>query len=353
MLSTRLAKTWGRHPVMAIMRQRRQVAFYRQFHALISAGLGMPLVFAELSKYAPDPALERGLKVVAQDIRNGSTLSQAMNKHSALFDDANVELIAFAEEAGTLDRVLKQMIEHLEELGRMRWRAVFMSLWPMYLAGAFIFVGPLLSVSRSMTSTSSIGAIYLSGLIRNLLITGGVAAAIFAVPFLITLLNGELAWDQFKRRAPIVAPAVRDLYASKMMLGLGLGVGAGLEVMRTLKVAILATNSPSLIAQLPRAEAVIRNGGTLTEAIDSFGLLDRVSLGSLSVAERTGTVSETLAKLSQDLQQSAMRAMRVLIIVVLVVVAAVLLVGIVSSLIGTIMGPVKTLYDAAGSGNLG
>ena len=45
--------------------------------------------------------------------------------------------------------------------------------------------------------------------------------------------------------------------------------------------------------------------------------------------------------------------MPVLIIVVLAVVAGVLLVGFVSSLFCTIVGPVKTLYDAAGSGNLG
>ncbi len=338
--------------MLVFSRQRRQIAFYRQFHALISAGLGMPLVFAELSKYAPDPGLERGLKVVAQDIQNGRTLAQAMAKHGALFDDSNVELIAFAEEAGTLDAVLKRLIEHLEELARMRWRAVFMSLWPIYLAAAFIFVGPLLNVSKAMSSTSSVSALYLSGLFRNLLTVAGVLSALFAAPFVITLLNGELAWDQLKRRAPILAPAVRDLYASKMMLGLGLGVGAGLEVMRTLKVAILATNSPSLASDLPRAEAVIRNGGTLTEAIDSFGLLDRLSLGTLAVAERTGTVSQTLATLSAELQQSAMRAMRILILAVLVLVAAVLLVSIVSSLIGTILGPVKALYDAAGSGSL-
>ncbi len=351
-MSGRFAKTWGRHPLVSFSKHRRQITFYRQFHALLRAGVPLPTAFAELSKYAPDPALERALQVVAKDIREGSTFAGALGRHSALFDDANVELIAFAEEAGTLDTVMRSMIEHLEQVNRMRWRAVMMSIWPMYLAGAFIFVGPLLGVAQRMTSTSSVGAIYLSGLVRNLLLAGSVVGALFAFPFVVTLLNAELPWDRLKRAAPIVSKATRELYASRLLLGLGLGLGAGLEVVKTLRVAVMATSSPSLIDQLPRAEAKLRGGGTLTEAIESLGLLDRSTLGTLAVAERTGTISESLAKQSQELQESSLRAVKVLIIVALAIVAGVLLVAIVSSMVGTLFGPVKTLYDAAGSGNL-
>lgn len=351
-LLKRLEKAWGRHPFVTFTKHRRQMAFYRQFHALLRAGVGLPVAFAELSKYAPDPLLARGLKKVADDIRDGSTLAQALGRHATLFDDANVELIAFAEEAGTLDRVLRTLTDYLDELNRLRWRAVFMSLWPMYLVAAFIFVGPLLSVSQLMTGPQSIGALYLRGLIRNLLLAGATIGGLIAAPLMVTLLNAELEWDKFKRRLPVVSKAVSALYASRLMLGLGLGVGAGLEVMRTLKVAVLSTGSPSLRASLPHAEQLILSGGTLTDAIESLGVLDRSSIGILAVAERTGTISETLERLSRELQESSLRALRVLIVVVLVVAAAVLLVGIVLSVLGVIFGPVKKLYDAAGSGRL-
>jgi type II secretory pathway component PulF len=351
-LNERLASAWGRHPLVTFTRHRRQIAFYRQFHALIRAGLGMPMVFAELTKYAPDPMLERGLRAVAKDIQGGSTLGKALSRHSSLFEDSNVELIAFAEEAGTLDVVLASLISHLEEVNRLRWRTIFMTLWPMYLLLAFIFVGPLLNIAQSMNSTTSVGVLYLSGLFRNLVVAGVVIAALVGAPMLIVLMGLELQWDELKRRLPVVSSAVRDIYASRMLLGLGLGLGAGLEVMRTLRVAVVATGSPSLISALPKAEATIQRGGTLTEAVDSLGLLDRVTLGTLSVAERTGTISDTLTRLSRELQDASVRAVRILTIVVLVIVASVLLVSIVGSMLGTILGPVKHLYDAAGSGEL-
>ncbi len=347
------ARVWARHPLASFARHRRQIAFYRQFHALLKAGLGMPTVFVELSKYAPDASLERGLKLVSRDIEGGATLAEALGRRAGLFDDANVELIAFAEEAGTLDPVLASLINHLEQVQKLRWRALFMSLWPMYLLGAFVFVGPLLQAASSMSSSSrGVGALYVSGLVHNLGLMGLVVGSLLAAPFVIKLLNADLAWDQLKRRTPVVSTAVRDLYASRLMLGLSLGVGAGLDVMRALRVAVKSTSSPTLIADLPRAEAAIRQGGTLTQAIESFGLVDRTTLGTLSVAERTGTVDDALRKVSEELQESSLRAVRLLIILVLALVAGVALVGIVSSMLGTLFGPIKTYYDAAGTGKL-
>lgn len=348
----RLTRAWTRHPVVAFARHKKQLAFYRQFHALLRAGVALPVAFAELSKYAPDDALARGLRVVSSDVQAGTTLAQAMSKHSALFDDANVELIAFAEEAGKLEPVLTALIAHLEEVQRLRWRAVIMSLWPMYLAVAFVFVGPLLTAAQTVKIADDVGRVYLSGLISNLTMAVLSLGGLFGAPLLLALFDLALPWDRFKRRVPLVSGAVRDLYASRLVMGLGLGIDAGLEVMRALKVAVKSTGSPSLEAALPAAEAHIRGGGTLTDAIDALGLLDRASLGTLAVAERTGTIAETLERLAKDLQESALRATKLLIVVMLGLVAGVLLIKIVGSLVGTLFGPVKKLYDAAGTGNL-
>jgi type II secretory pathway component PulF len=348
----RLARAWARHPVVAFSRHRGQLAFYRQFHALLRSGVSLPVSFAELSRYAPDPGLAAALAVVARDIAEGSTLAQALQRHSGRFDDANVELIAFAEEAGKLDPVLKQLIEHLEAVHKLRWRAIFMSLWPLYLAAGFIFVGPLLAAGGHVQSAGDLGAFYVGGVLRNVLTSAALLLGVFGAPFLITAAGLDVEWDRFKRRLPIVDSALRDLYASRLMLGLGLSVGAGLEMVRALSLAVKSTSSASLQAQLPAAEAVLRGGGTLAEAITSLGLLDRASLGTLAIAERTGTLSETLERLSAELQEASLRATRVLIIVVIAVVAVVLLVSIVFGMLGTLFGPVKKLYDAAGSGNL-
>jgi type II secretory pathway component PulF len=103
---------------------------------------------------------------------------------------------------------------------------------------------------------------------------------------------------------------------------------------------------------LPRAEATLRGGSTLTEAVATLGLLDRTSLGELSVAETTGTLAPALERMGRELQEAAMRATRLLMVALIVVVAGVVLVKMVVAILGVLLGPVKTLYDAAGSGKL-
>jgi type IV pilus assembly protein PilC len=351
-VSERVARAWHRHPLVSFLRHSRQLAFYRQFHELHRAGLSLPVAFAELARFAPSAGAARALEAMSRDVQAGATLADALGRHAALLGDANVELIAFAEEAGTLERVLGALIAHLEEVQRLRWQALMMSVWPMYLAAGVLFVEPLLSAARSVQGPSDIGGRYVSGLTSNLLWALLVGGGLFAAPLVISALDVERPWDALKRQAPLVSAPLSRLYTSRLVTALGLGLGAGLEVVRALRVAVRVTGSPSLLASLPAAEALLRRGGTLTDAVESLALLDRATLGTLAVAERTGTLDDTLARVGREQQASSLRAMRLLLLALFAALAGVMVLKAVAGILGVLLGPVKTLYDAAGSGKL-
>ncbi|HEY1086308.1 MAG TPA: type II secretion system F family protein [Archangium sp.] len=349
-LEERLRGAWLRHPLVAFARHRKVITFYQQLHALIRAGVPLPTAFTQLVEFAPDAAMKRGLSAVARDVRGGDTLGGALRKHGALFDDANVELIAFAEEAGRLEPVCAGIIAHLERVQRQRWQAVFGALWPAYLLAGFIFVGPLLGVATQMKPGASVGGLYLGGLMS----TGGLAllvgAVVLGLPFLIAALDLEAHWDALVRSVPFVSAPMRKLAASRFVLGLGLANASGMEFVRALRLSVKATSSASLARKLHQAEATLRHGGTLTDSVRVLGLLETSELGTLSVAETTGTLDETLTRLSTELQEQSLRAMRLLVILVTGLIAVVLLAKIVAGMLAVIFGPVKDLYDAAGNG---
>lgn len=351
-LGERLGRAWYRHPVVAFFRARKLIAFYRQLHSLIRAGIALPTAFGQLQDYAPDDAMARGLAAVSRDVRGGHALGDAMRTHAALFDDAYVELIAFAEEAGRLEGVSLSIVEHLERVQRQRWMAVMGALWPAYLGATLIFLGPLLGVAQQATSAASVGGLFVSGLARSLATAVGVLGGLFSVPFVIAAFGAEEKWDRFVRRLPIVAAPVRQLAASRLVLGLSLASASGLEVQRSLRICTRATSRPGIVADAVKAEAALRGGATLTEAIRTLDVLDRTSLGALAVAETTGTLDETLAKLAKDLEASSMRALKFLTLLVTGLVAVALLAKLLMGLLGTLFGPIKTYYDAAGSGSL-
>lgn len=351
-LEARLRRAWLRHPLVAFARARKLITFYQQLHALIRAGVALPTAFQQLTTFAPDAAMAQGLSSVARDVRGGHTLGDALRKHGPLFDDANVELIAFAEESGRLESVCAALVDHLERVQRQRWQALLGALWPLYLGGTLVFIGPLLGVAQSVTPGASIGGLYLGGLGRSLGLAALVLGGVLGFPFVVAALDLERAWDRLRRRVPLLSAPLRKLSASRFVLGLGLATASGMEIHRALRLGVKATSSPALLAELPRVEALLRGGATLTAAVGALGVLEPQDLGSLSVAETTGTLDEALRKLSQGLQEQSLRAMRLLVVLVTGLVAGVLLVKLVGGMLGVLLGPVKRYYEAAGSGNL-
>lgn len=351
-MKERLRRAWYRHPVIGFFRARRLMAFYRQLNSLIRAGIALPTAFGQLQQYAPDAGIARGLAAVARDVRGGHSLGDAMRAHAALFDDAYVELIAFAEEAGRLQSVSQSIVDHLERVQKQRWKAVMGALWPAYLGGAFVFVSPLLGVAQHTTSLGSVGAAYFAGLFSSLVSAVALVGGLMSAPFVIAALDIDVAWDRFVRRVPFLSAPLRQLAASRLVLGLGLASASGMEVQRSIRIAARATARPSIVVDVEKAEASLRAGSTLTEAISTLNVLDRTSLGALSVAEMTGTLDTTLEKLAHDLEASSLRAMRFLTLAITLLIAGFLLVKIVMGLLGTIFGPIKTFYDSVGSGNI-
>lgn len=341
---------WSKNLISQWTRVRKQEVFFRQFHALVRAAVPLPTAFVQLRAYAPDEAFSQGLSQVAKLVASGKTLGEALRTQPALFEADQLELLSAAEQSGSLEVVLSALAKHLEEVRRLRWKAFTASIWPAYLLGLVIFLAPLVRVGSSgVKSMSGVGAAYLAGLLPGLMVALTGLVVVVMTPVVVAALKAEVAWDAFVLRLPGVGGALRSLAASRALLTLGLSLSAGLEVASAVRVAIMSTSRPSLMARAEGAVAKVRAGGTLFEALASLSLFDHTTLGQLGIAEHTGTLDETLKRLAPEVHEETIRAVRVLVLVVVAVVGALALFALVSTLLGAIFGPIKAYYDLAGA----
>lgn len=340
-----MARAWGRHPVVAFLTHGSRLAFYRQLKSLLASGMGLPVAFGEMQRYAGSARLRNALAAVNRDVAGGDGLAESMARHADLFDDATIELLVFAEEAGRMEEVLGRIIAHVEEVHRLRWTAIFGALWPLYLIGAFVFVGPLFGIANAAAAGNrNWFGVYAGGLGANLVVAIVCTAGMLAAPFVIAVFDADAAWDRIKLAVPGLGAALRRFYGARMFLSLGLGLSSGLEVGRALRLAVKGSGSATLTKRVDAAEAGIREGGTLVDAVESFGVFERTTLGTIAVGERTGRLEEALAQAARDAQEAGVRAVKVLILAVLAVVAAVVLVLIVRAVFGTLFGPIFDYY---------
>ncbi|MCU0700258.1 MAG: type II secretion system F family protein [Myxococcaceae bacterium] len=342
------ASAWTRNLVSRWRRTRAQEVVFRQLHALTRAGIALPTAFVQLRTYAPNDATARAFSAIAGSVAKGSTLGDALREHLDVFEPEQVELLSAAEQAGSLDAVLHALAAHLEAVRRLRWKAFLMMLWPAYLVGVLVFLGPLVDSSASVSSLDGLVGSWLAGVARRLVLVGFAGVAVALAPVAVAVLGLERPVDALLLQVPGVGGALRGLAASRALLTLGLALSAGLEVARAVRAALLSTARASLVVHAEPVVARVRAGSTLTEALAPVGLFDRETLGQLAIAETTGTLDETLTRLGPEVSERGLRAVRTLVIVVAALVAAGALLLLVRSLLSALFGNIKTYYDTLG-----
>lgn len=351
-LGEKLHRTWAKHPLVALLQHRKRVAFYRQFLSLVRSGAGMPVALAQLARWAPSAGFKRAIEDVARDVARGGNLGEALRRNAATFDDTNVELLVFAEQSGSLDKVLAQIIDYMERMQKLRWSVVMSLIYPAYLVLAFTFVGPLLGLSVGIQEGAALHQLprlYVSGLVSNLLVLALGFGVFLGTPLFLVALGLDRSWDRVKLRLPLFGPAFRAIHGARFFTSLALGLGAGVEIARTLTLSLRATGSNELAGAAPALLARIRRGSGLAEALEPIAVLDPIALGAIAIAEKTGTLEETLIQLADEASETAVRRCRALALagVVLLTVAAfgVIIRGLLSVLFGPIWNYYKQLGD--------
>lgn len=346
-LGEKLRRTWSRHPLVALIQHRKRVVFYQQFLSLVRSGAGIPVALAQLARWAPSSGFRSAIEGVAREVGRGANLGEALRQHASTFDDTNVELLVFAEQSGSLDKVLARIIDYMEGMQKLRWSVVMSLLYPGYLILAFTFAGPLLGLSlgiREGAGMNELPKLYVSGLATNLLVLGAGLAVFLGMPMLLAALGLDRGWDRLKLKLPLFGPAYRAIHGARFFTSLAMGLGAGVEVSRTVTLALRSTGSADLAASAAQILARIRRGASLAEALEPMPVLDPMSLGAIAIAERTGTLDETLERLADESAESAVRRCKALAVAGVVVLTAGALGVILKGLLAVILGPIADYF---------
>ena len=119
--------------------------------------------------------------------------------------------------------------------------------------------------------------------------------------------------------------------------------------MRALKISLRASGSTAIAARSTIAESRLRSGGTLAEAVEAIGVFPRSAIGTLAIAEKTGTLDQSLEQLAADNSEVAVRGMKIVIIFALGIVGIVALGMILRPILGTIFGPISDYFHSIDS----
>jgi type IV pilus assembly protein PilC len=283
---------------------------------------GVPIIKAvELAGgKASQPALRSALLEVRDEIKGGSLLAPSLEAHSELFPELMIDMVRVGEETGMLPEVFRSLAEHYENNLRLKKDFISQITWPVVqlfaaifiIAGLIFLLGIVAGGARGIDPLGfglygTRGALIWLGGWGAILVGGYVGYRI-----LTSSPSGQSLLFRSLMRVPVVGTCLESFAVARFSWAFHLTQEAGMPIDESLRASLKATSNGAFVAAADQIVHSVESGDTLTEAVSQSDLFSEDFVQMVHVGETTGTVPETLHRLSPQFEDQARRSLRAL-----------------------------------------
>ncbi len=305
------------------IRTKSLVVVCRNLATMVDAGIPIGKAFDLASQKSGDPRCRRAMMEIATDLRRGLDVTEAMRARGQAFPEVMVELVGVAEQTGALPEVLKSLATHYENNIRLRRSFISAITWPCFqLVAAILVIALMLYILGIVAQVHAgskpidvlgLGLYGAEGALTWLAMTFGTLGGAVALGFLIRRsFMGQKVFDSLVLRIPVLGYCMRSFAIARFSWSFALTQQAGMSIEPSLSSSFMATSNGAFLKSAPHVWAAMREGDTLHDALAETRLFPTDYLHIVDVAETSGTVPETLERLSPDLEAQARRALEML-----------------------------------------
>jgi len=321
--------------------------FAQELAALLRAGLPLYQSLDIMLERQNNPVFKRSLTTVREKVKSGTALSDAFKAEADLYPPIFAASLVAGERSGSLETVLRRFSQYLRLNQALKKKAVSASVYPIVLLCVMLSLITILMVkvipqfqdfytglnvelplpTRMLMATA--GAVS-SNIVWVLLVLAGGVVALAA--WLRREGSGVLI-DRALLRLPYVGGLMRMYATSQLARTLSTLLAGGLPLLNALEVAAASIGNRAMAAAVGAATPQIREGKSLTTALESTHMIENVPLELVKVGEQTGALGEMLNAVAEfydeELETRVATALAlvepILLVVMAVVVAGMLL----------------------------
>jgi type IV pilus assembly protein PilC len=323
------------------------LVFSQELAALLKAGLPLFQSLDVMLERQRDAVFRRSLAAVREKVKAGTALSDAFQQEGGLYPPIFAASLVAGERSGNLDEVLKRFSSHLRLNQALKKKAVSASVYPIVLLTMMVGLVLLLVgwvIPQFQSFYEGLGAqlptptrvlLSASAAFRANLpwIVFGLGMAGMAALYWLRREGSGEAIDRALLRVPYFGGLMRMYATSQLMRTLSTLLAGGLPLLNALEVAAASIGNRAMARAIGEATGRIREGASLTTALESTGMLESLPLEMVKVGEQTGALGDMLNAISDfydedlDTQMAAVLSLvePVLLVLMAVIVAAMLL----------------------------
>ncbi|MEI8168786.1 MAG: type II secretion system F family protein [Rhodoferax sp.] len=285
--------------------------FSQELLTLLDAGLALVESIETLSEKEHRPERRDLLNRLVADLYRGAALSRALSQFPDVFPPLYVATVRASERTGGLSEALGKYVAYQSQLDIVKKKVVSASIYPIVLAVAgLLVIGFLMGyvVPRFARIFEDLGGdipwmsrllIQWGHLARDYggtLLVGSLAL-VGAAGFWLTRPGTPAQVLQWLQKLPSIGERLRVYQLTRFYRSLGMLLRGGMPAVASLEL-VTGLLPGALNQRLVSATQLIREGTTMSVAMENCGLTTPVSARMLRVGERTGQMGEMMERIA-------------------------------------------------------
>lgn len=285
-------------PLFSGVGLRDMALMYRQFAAMLGAGVPIYQCLTSLTQQTGNSVLRGHLRKITARVQEGEMLTTAMADTPWIFTDFHRAMISAGEVSGRLDTMMSRLSSALEQEYALRNNIKRETWYPIVTLLMSFLLPPvvLLVVSHDVRG-------YLEAAVYPLLAAAGVVAGIYVVGKLLSQF--KFAFDAIISSLPGIGGAVRMVSLARFSRALASLYASGVGIPEAIRFSAAATGNEFLARRMLSAIPSIQGGRGIAESLTATRAFPPMVISMLGTGEQTGGLDEIMDKVAEYYEQES------------------------------------------------
>ncbi len=339
---------------------KEMMLFCTQLATLLGAGVSLASALATVTKQIKNPAFQKIVANLENDVTQGHSFSVTLSKYSKIFPSLLINMIKAGEESGQLDKVLENYANFLERKEAVKGEIKNAMMYPIFLvilsvgimAFLLVYILPkfisVLQESHAKLPVTTRIMVQSSEFLQHYYGHIFFGALVFFIIFrqIIKTRSGRKMWDYLKLNFPVFGSLVYKMALVRFSSVFGVLISSGVPILRSLGMAQNVVNNVIFENVLQQINSNLVRGKNLGEEVVRTGFFPPMFVQMVTVGEKTGRLDQMMTKIADYYNKETNNAFKRLVAalepIMLIVMA--LFVGFIAiSLISALMSVLNTI----------
>jgi type IV pilus assembly protein PilC len=289
---------------------RTLVFFTRQLATMFAAGLTIEKSISNLAVEEKNKKFKSMIEQVSTDVKKGIQLSDALERHPAVFNRLYVALVKAGEISGSLHTVLLELADYLEGVEDTRTKVKSAMYYPVFIF-SFLLLAVVFLLWKVVPQFEEVYARFGADLPLPTQVLVSISRLIsnnIAWALLLLLLLAFIVWvisltekggffiDSIILRMPVFGGLLHDSIMNKYSKTMSILFASGVTVMESLKLAQGVVSNKVVERAVANVRDLLKDGYSVSNAMKKSEVFPSTLVQLTATGEETGELDVLLGK---------------------------------------------------------